>query len=133
MNHPPLEELIQLFSRYPEIRAAYLFGSQATQKTHPESDLDIALVPGSPELREKKLDLYIELARLGFDHVDLVILDSDDIVLKFEAVRHNQLLYASPDHDHPSYYSKIIRQYFDFVPYLDVQRQAYKRRILDRS
>jgi uncharacterized protein len=129
LKHPPLEELIQVFSRYPEIRAAYLFGSQATQKTHPDSDLDIALAPASPELREKKLELYIELARLGFDHVDLVILDNDDIVLKFEAVRYNQLLFASPDHDHPSYYSKIIRQCFDFVPYLEVQSQAYKRRI----
>lgn len=130
MKHPPLEKLAALFQRYPEINAAYLFGSQATQKTNRESDLDIALVPASPVLRQRKLDLYIDLAREGFDHVDLVILDSDDIVLKFEAVRYNRLIYATPRHDHPSYFSKTIRQYFDFVPYLEVQRQAYQRRIL---
>jgi uncharacterized protein len=26
-------------------------------------------------------------------------------------------------------YSKIIRQYLDFMPYLETQRKAYKRRI----
>ncbi len=131
MKHPDLNKLIPIFKRYPDIRAAYLFGSQARQQTHQESDLDIALIPANDKLRMRKLDILTDLAHQGFDHVDLVILDSDDIVLKFEAIRHNQVIYASPDHDPPTYFSQTIRQYFDFLPYLEIQREAYKRRILN--
>jgi uncharacterized protein len=128
---PPLEKLEGIFTRYPEIKAAYLFGSQASGQTHSESDLDIALFPRLSTLRERKLDLLTDLAAAGFDDVDLVIIDTDDIVLRFEAVHQNRLLYAVPEFDHASNFSIIIRQYFDFLPYLDVQREAYKRRLLD--
>jgi uncharacterized protein len=128
---PPIEKLRGIFAKYPEIMAAYLFGSQASGQTHHESDLDIALFPRLPTLREQKLDLLKDLAGEGFDTVDLVILDTDDIVLRFEAVHQNRLLYAAPEFDHASTFSKIIRQYFDFLPYLEVQRLAYKNRILN--
>ena len=129
--HPPLEMLGGIFARYPEILAAYLFGSQAAGQTHRESDLDVALIPRMPTLRDQKLDLLTDLTEAGFDNIDLVILDTDDIVIKFEAIHQNRLIYAVPEYDHGSTFSKIIRQYFDFLPYLNVQRQAYKRRILN--
>lgn len=128
---PDLAALAEIFSRYGEVTAVYLFGSVADEKTHPESDLDLAVVPKSPALRQQRLDILTDLVRAGFDNVDLVFLDTKDITLKFEAVRRNRLIYATPDFDHGSYFSKIIRQYFDFEPYLKVQREAYKRRILD--
>jgi hypothetical protein len=59
-----------------------------------------------------------------------VILDIDDIVLKHEAVRLNQVVYQTEDFDWGTYFSKIVRMYLDFLPYLNVQREAYKWRIL---
>jgi len=50
--------------------------------------------------------------------------------LQYEAVRQNMLVYARPEFDRGSTYSKIVRQYLDFYPYLLIQRQAYKKRIL---
>lgn len=128
--HPDLDLLPALFEQYPGVQAVYLFGSVAAGKTHRESDLDLAVVPRNGRVRAQKLDILADLARHGFCNVDLVFLDTDDIVLKFEAVRQNRLIYQTEDFDHGSYFSLIIRQYFDFLPYLRVQREAYKERIL---
>jgi predicted nucleotidyltransferase len=125
------QKLANLFAAYPEIQAVYLFGSTLSGKTHAESDLDLAVVPRDKAIRARKLDLLADLVRAGFENVDLVFLDTTDIVLKFEAVKHNRLLYQSPDFDRGEFYSLIVRQYLDFLPYLKVQREAYKKRILN--
>lgn len=126
---PNLSLLADVFKKYPRVQAAYLFGSAAGGNLHAESDLDIALT-GDADLRSQKLDILTDLAREGFVNVDLVILDQSDIVLRFEAVRFNRLVYHTDGFDAGGYYSLILRQYFDFLPYLKTQREAYKQRIL---
>ncbi|MHB8204848.1 MAG: type VII toxin-antitoxin system MntA family adenylyltransferase antitoxin [Desulfomonilaceae bacterium] len=128
---PELSALDSVFQKYPEIQAVYLFGSVATGKAKAGSDLDIGIVPKTPSLHERKLDILTDLARLGFCEVDLVFLDVEDIVLRFEIVKHNKVIYQTSDFEKGEYYSRILRQYFDFLPYLKVQREALKRRILD--
>jgi predicted nucleotidyltransferase len=126
---PDLERLATIFGQYPEIHAVYLFGSAVTGNLHAESDLDLAIVPRPGTAAVPKLDLLADLARAGFCRVDLVVLDTPDIVLKHEAVRHNRLVYRADDFDHGAHFSQTVRQFLDFRPYLDVQRQAYKRRM----
>lgn len=128
--HPPLSELPHILEKFPLIRAAYIFGSTASGKTRKDSDLDLAIFPRSTEINSQRLDILQELAKAGFDNVDLVFMDTDDIVLKYEAIRQNKLVYYTPDFERGSTYSLIVRQYLDFLPYLEVQRAAYKRRIL---
>jgi predicted nucleotidyltransferase len=129
-NNRDTKLLKKVFKDYPEIEAVYLFGSTATGKLHRESDMDLAIYPDSPGLRRQKLAILTELARHGFCNVDLVFMDQSDIVLQYEVVRQNILVYRTPGFDRGSTFSKIIRQYFDFYPYLTVQRDAYKKRIL---
>ena len=129
-RHPNLKRLTPIFHKYTDIQAVYLFGSTAAGKTHSESDLDLAILPGKASLRAQKLDILADLAREGFCNVDLVFLDTQDIVIKFESVRQNQLLYCAEDFDASAFYSLTLRQYFDFIPYLKTQREAYKRRVL---
>ena len=130
MGMPDLTLLPQIFRRYPGIQAVYLFGSVASGKAHPRSDLDLAVIPRHASVRAQKLDILADLARHGFCDVDLVFLDTSDIVLKYEAIRQNRLVYQAEDFDAAGTYSLIVRQYLDFLPYLEVQRAAYKRRIL---
>jgi predicted nucleotidyltransferase len=125
-----LELLTDVFRRYTDIQAVYLFGSSVSGDIHPESDLDLAIVSKRESLREQRLDILTDLARNGFCNVDLVFMDAADIVLKYEAIRQNRLVYQTEDFDRGATYSKIVRQYLDFYPYLKVQREAYKRRIL---
>ena len=139
MNHPlkkmlkpsELESLRKIFTRYPAIEAVYLFGSGISGATHSESDLDLAVIPRDSRARKHKLDILADLIRHGFEKVDLVFLDTDDIVLKYEAIKHNHVIYQTEEFDRGSTYSLIIRQYLDFYPYLKVQREAYKKRILN--
>jgi len=129
-NHPEISHLEKVFRKYPGIQAVYLFGSTASGKAHKESDLDLAILPKKPTLRSQKLDILADLAREGFSDVDLVFLDTKDVVIKFESVRQNRLLYCAKDFDANAFYSLVLRQYFDFAPYLKIQREAYKRRVL---
>ncbi len=78
-----------------------------------------------------KLDILADLARAGFCDVDLVSLDTDDIVLKHEAVRQNWLVYQTDDFDRGEYFSRIVRQFLDFRPHLETQQRAYKQGVLN--
>ena len=132
MKQPELKHLRNVFKKYPEIKAVYLFGSTASGNLHRESDIDLAVLPGTDTIRKQKLQILTDLAREGFCNVDLVFLDDNtDIVMRYEAVKQNKIVYMAPGFDRGSTYSKIVRQYLDFYPYLVVQRKAYKQRILD--
>jgi predicted nucleotidyltransferase len=128
---PDLESLAKIFRQYPDVQAVYLFGSRVRGHTHPGSDLDLAVVPSEELSERERLDILADLVRAGFDDVDLVFLDGDDLVLAYEAVRLNQVVYQNERFDRGAYYSKVVRMYLDFLPYLEVQREAYKRRILN--
>ena len=123
------QRLRPVFTAYPEIDAVFLFGSHAEGRAGPESDLDLAVVGPRASLEARRIDLLADITRAGFDRVDLVLLDGADPALRFEAVRPNCLIYAKPDFDRGSYYSRVVREYFDFEPYLRIQREALKRRL----
>ena len=77
-----VEALTSVFERYPGIEAVYLFGSHAAGTAKPDSDLDLAIVPKDASLREHRLEILTDLTRLGIDCVDLVFLDTHDLVLQ---------------------------------------------------
>ena len=128
--HPPIKNLTEIFKKIPLIKAVYLFGSVAAGKERENSDLDLGIIPSSHDIHKQRLDILYELAKAGFSEVDLVFLKTDYIVLKYEVIRQNQLIYQTDDFGRGSTYSLIIRQYLDFLPYLETQRQAYKKKIL---
>ena len=130
MNKTDLDRLQSAFKKYPAIKAVYLFGSAASGKMHRESDIDLAVFSDDSSLRKQKLSILTDLAREGLCNVDLVFPNDDDIVTQYEAVRQNKLVYQTPDFDRGYIYSKIVRQYLDFCPYLEVQREALKQRLL---
>lgn len=122
--------LHDVFVRFPEVLAVYLFGSVAEGRAGPESDLDLAVVPATPAARGRRLDLLAALVAAGLDDVDLAILDGTDVVLRFEAVCPNRLVYARDGFDHGAYYSRAVREYLDLLPVLAIQGEALKRRFL---
>jgi len=120
-----------ILEQFPAVQAAFLFGSHAEGRARDSSDLDIGLVGDKDTLQRQRLALLTEFARAGVDRVDLVILDGADPALQFEAVAPNRLLYARPEFDKGSYFSRTLREYFDFEPYLRIQRKAMKERLTD--
>jgi len=127
---PDQDALTTVFRRYPDVEAVYLFGSAAEGRLRADSDIDLAVVPRTGSCRERRLDMLADLTRMGFDNVDLVFLDTDDVVLNYEAVRKNCIVYQTEDFNRGAMYSRVVRTYLDFSRHLEVQRKAYKRRIL---
>lgn len=123
-----IERLREVFLEIPWIEAVYLFGSKA-RPGGAGRDLDFAVLPADAHTGQQKLELLGELTAAGFDAVDLAFLDEEDFFLRFEAVRPNCVLYQSKGFDRGSFYSKVIRQYLDFQPYLKRQLEAAKRRL----
>ena len=130
---PDLKILPQIFQKYPDIQAVYLFGSVASGEANSQSDIDLAILPRDLSMREKKLDILADLTGHGFNNVDVIFLDIRDIVVRFEAVRQNRLIYCAQNFEAGTFFSLTIRQYFDFLPYLKIQREAYKQRILENG
>jgi hypothetical protein len=116
--------------RFPAIEAGYLFGSHAHGIAHANSDLDLALVGEASAIAAIKLDVLADLTSAGFDRVDLVCLDDSDLVLAFEAVSANCPIFRRQGFDRGSYFSRVLREYFDFEPYLRIHREALKERLL---
>ena len=125
--------ITRVLARYPAVQAVYLFGSHADGCANEQSDVDLGVV-GSPEvLALDRVSMLADFVNEGFDRVDLVFLDQADLVVRFEAVRRNCLLFRTPEFDHGSYVSRNLRKYVDFEPYLKVQRLALKERLLSGS
>ncbi len=130
MNNHNLVAIKGVFENYPSVMAVYLFGSMASGKTRHDSDIDLGVIIDDSNIRPSKLDILTQLVRVGFENVDLVFVDPSDIVLLFEVVRHNKLLFKKDEFDSGSFFSLTVRRYFDFLPYLDVHKDAYKTRQL---
>lgn len=131
LSYDTLQQRLRgVLGQFPAIQAAYLFGSRATGNARADSDLDLGLVGPARELGSLKLDILAILAEAGIEHVDLVVLESADPVLRFEAVHPNCLVHARAGFEHGAYFSRTLREYFDLEPYLEIQRSALKRRLL---
>ncbi len=131
LDQTKTNKLKSVFSGYPEIDAVYLFGSAASERNNHLSDIDLGIVYNDSSITEMKVDLYAELVKKGFEKADIVFFNTADLVLQFEIIHHNQLIYCKKSFNHGELFSKTIRKYFDFQPYLIRQQKAYKRRILN--
>lgn len=83
MNTPDLPErtmqmLTDLFSSYPELKEVRLYGSRATGKATPRSDIDLATVG--------IMDVY-RLGRLALDLEDMPIPQKCDLTA-YESIRY---------------------------------------------
>jgi predicted nucleotidyltransferase len=126
------EDLGLYFKKFKNISVAYLFGSHATGKNNEMSDLDIAvLLKRDYENKRIKLNILQGLVELGYDNVDLVILNRMSILGRHEVVKHNNILYQSDAFEAGSYFSLVVRKYLDFKPLLKTQRENLKERILN--
>ena len=133
MTEAEVERLREVFARYPEVAGVWLFGSHARGDARARSDVDLAVDPvdpSTPAARERKLDMLTDLVGAGFEDVDLVILDRDDPVLRFEALKQNVVVYAAPGYDAAEAFVQALRQYDDTARLRAMQREAYFDRLL---
>jgi predicted nucleotidyltransferase len=94
-----LEAVASHLSRHDHVAAAYLLGSAAEERLRSDSDVDIAVLPVTPEglpLLER-LHLAAELSSIVGREVDLGVLATRNLVYAKEAVTRGRLIL---DRDH---------------------------------
>lgn len=134
-----LEKLKQIFKDYPYIAAAYLFGSYATGKKGPMSDVDIAvlLLENAPKGRELicKMDYLayrIEDA-LQIGEVDLIELNKQGLIFVHNVLKTGNLIYEADPDFRIRFTVKVISDYCDFEPTIrfmdNYYSDGYKRRL----
>ena len=119
LDHKKIADKLQkYFRKKSEIEAAYLFGSQASGKTTPLSDIDVAVLINRQIIDEKeypygyKAHILADLmALLKENKVDLVILNDASILLRHRIIYHGKLVYCADDRKRIDFQVKTIDKY----------------------
>lgn len=91
-----VSKLNKIFSEYPEIETAIIYGSRAKGNYTKGSDIDITII--APEMDFKKfMELYSRLEELNIPYkIDLTKFDLIDNNMKNHIERVGKILYQSP-------------------------------------
>ena len=116
------------------ISLIYLFGSSITGTQRAESDIDISVVFEKPDRIKNTMiifeELYLSLSQVFPDRdLDIVFLDFAPLTLQFEVVTTGKVIYRVSREFEYDYKEKIIKEYIDFKPLLDIQDQILLERI----
>ena len=113
---------IQPVLKKSDVIFAYLFGSQATKKTHANSDFDFAIYLAEPSKQERfetKLFLMGKLASLLKRNVDIVILnDIQNNFLLLDILQEGKVIYDTDEDLRFHFEVTKIHQAVDFLTHL---------------
>ncbi|MEM8534401.1 MAG: HepT-like ribonuclease domain-containing protein [Chloroflexota bacterium] len=124
-------QLDQVFANTPVV-LAYLFGSRAQSHARPDSDYDVAVLFDADLTTRERGRWQLELiGRLidtySSDDVDLVVLNDAPPILRFEAIRHQRLLYNRDDQQRMALHTRTMQEWFDWAPrYRRMQQERLK-------
>ncbi len=119
-----IEKCKEIFKDYPYIASAYLFGSYASGKVGPMSDVDIAILlkdsaPKGRELIHEEDYLSYRVAKtLGVKEVDLIDLNSQRLLFQHNILRTRKLIYDSDPAFRIKFEARVITNFCDFEPTL---------------
>lgn len=115
--------LENVFKRHPEVAAAWLFGSQVTEKAGPMSDVDIALLfkkDVAPDRDLFRLESVItnEVEEALKTEIDVVNLGRSKLVFQHNVLRTGRLLYEGDPKTRVTFTTRVISDFCDFEPKL---------------
>lgn len=115
-----------------EIQAAYLFGSTTTDKSRPNSDVDIAVLV-NPDALSAVLDYRLELmadfgAALGRSDVDLVVLNHASPLLAHRVLSGGVLAFERSRVARVRFQVRTAAMYADAVPMYETHIRYLKQR-----
>ena len=119
-------------SKRREIQAAYLFGSAASGRTRPDSDLDVAVLLTRPIRASRSLDYRLKLmtdlgAALRRSDVDVVILNDAPPLLAHRILSQGKLVFERSASARVRFQVRIAGLYADMVPMFEIQIRYLKK------
>ena len=117
-----VEKLKDLFKDYPYIASAHLFGSQASGKIGPMSDVDIAVLLKKPYPEGRylihQLDyLSFKIEELLKKEVDVVEMNRQGLIFQYNIIRTGKLIYDADPSFRANYVSRL-----DLLPIVILNR-----------
>lgn len=129
-----LTRLRAVLNEGPSLRLAVLFGSAAGGTSRPDSDLDVAVLPGPSGLDPSdESSLARRLALAGGADVDLIRLDDlKSTLLRWEiATTGVPILEASPG-TFARFRAAAAAEYIEFAPALAYHGEVFRRRLIEQ-
>ncbi|HZX49456.1 MAG: hypothetical protein A2Z47_06380 [Thermodesulfovibrio sp. RBG_19FT_COMBO_42_12] len=130
-----IEGIKILLSPREEILLAYLFGSFSKGVSTPLSDIDIAVLIHGDISEEKypygyRSELLTYLMKgLRTNRIDLVILNDAPPFLKFQVVRHEQIIISRSEDKRIDFQVKTISRYNDVKRLMSIQQRYITERL----
>jgi len=127
-----IDALQQRLSGYPEIIAAYLFGSAVTGKLNPMSDVDVALllqdhVPLPREL-SFSFEVMCDVQKIFHREADVKVLNRvTDLPFLHEVLSKGKLICERDPAIHRDFVARTVIAYLDFKPAHEAALRNYAR------
>ena len=109
------------------IKFLYLFGSYATGKFNPMSDIDLAVMVNNVNSDKAYIELLLRL-NIDFpnilqrDDIDVVILNNAPLTLRYRILETGKLLFCRDNKLRIRFIYETVRDYLDFEPLLRVHK-----------
>jgi uncharacterized protein len=127
------EDITQAVQGLPGISVLVVFGSRAQGTQRPDSDLDVAVLPASPDSRARRhlqADVAVALADLAPEgRVDVILLDEADAVLRQRIMETGRVLINRDNESWKELRIRTMREYADGEGARQLYRQAQRRRL----
>ena len=119
------QQLTALLSRYPLIKLAILFGSQAdlTRKKHFGSDIDLAIMTTEPINSHFKMELIQAISTELDRPVDIIVVNDAPEPILGEVLKGQRLL-----GDHNTYAQLLTRHLLNVADFLPLRQRILKER-----
>jgi predicted nucleotidyltransferase len=124
--------LTDYFAKRSEVIAVYLFGSVITGKIREGSDIDIALICREGLIKNPliyRIDLTTDLMNLLRRKVDVVILNTANLLLRAQVFQKGLLIYERDSKERVSFQAKSMGLYYDYKRYFTFHAQNLKEKI----
>lgn len=122
------------FSQHPQLLAVYLFGSKATGKEHPDTDIDIALIVDDDFnfLKNYDLPLVISSRLEGITEckVDVVLFQKMDPLFQAEIRVKGKLIFVREKEKLKRILFKARREFEDYLELHKYYVRALKKRYI---
>lgn len=115
-----VETILNKLKRIRRVRAVYMFGSYATGRQLPFSDIDICVIGEALGRRERS-----EICALSSEKIQISIFDELPIYIKFKVFKEGVLLFQRDKTFLHRIIFSTVREYLDFRPVIERFRQAY--------
>jgi uncharacterized protein len=135
--HPDPDLILRLRAALlagPPVRLAMLFGSAASGRTRPDSDVDVAILmceSGTGDAPELRLSRALTLAARA--EVDLIRIETASTLLKWQIATGGVLLVQKSPEEFARFRARAASEYIEYAPALVYQGEIFRRRLIEQG